>query len=244
MTRNQIEYWRLNEQKRSNRANEEHARNVLSYNYKVLAETNRSNLARERETERSNRANEMQRMIEANRNFQLQLRGQAEVERSHLANEKLIKMSNQETQRSNVANERIRELANQAALINAGTQQKQQAETVRSNMARELETNRANLVKEGQNADVLRETRRSNEAREEYNLRNLTEITRANIAHETEENRKNLANESLTRQRNEETGRHNRVQEVSNLLIEGSKQLTGTINNAISNLSRIGLIGG
>lgn len=51
MTRNQIEYWNLQEQKRSNKAQEEQKA-------KELAELQRSNTARELENSRTNRANE------------------------------------------------------------------------------------------------------------------------------------------------------------------------------------------
>lgn len=143
MTHNQIEYWKLKETARSNKAQER--------------ETNRSNLAREFETERSNRANEA---LKAEGNVINQLhfeRADAETARSNRAREN-------EQARSNLAQEALKAESNQnerarvilgydtnrtntgIAQINAAVGYAQLAEQNRANLAREAETNRINTL--------------------------------------------------------------------------------------------------
>lgn len=143
MTRNQILYQEAVEKRRSNLANEiaTRARD---------AETARSNLAREAETNRSNLANEL---LTANRDqetIRSHLATEAETNRSNLARELETSRANQareaETARSNRAQERMR--------------QSDLDEQQRSNLARELENTRAAVERE-------RETNRANLATEE-----------------------------------------------------------------------------
>lgn len=74
-------------------------------------------------------------------------------------------------------------------------------EDVRSNKARESETNRSNLVNEGLTRSRDQETKRANLAREyETNRANVakeTETNRSNLAREIETNRANVASEAL-----------------------------------------------
>lgn len=74
-------------------------------------------------------------------------------------------------------------------------------EDQRSNLAKEAETNRANLANESLGRDTLTETKRSNLAKEfETNRSNLAkegETHRANVAKEIETNRHNTATETI-----------------------------------------------
>lgn len=91
MTANQIAYWRLQEDKRHNLAQEGISGDTLS-------ETKRSNIAKEAETNRSNLAKEME-LNRANvTNEMLKAESQAENKRSNLAKER-------ETQRHNIVAE-------------------------------------------------------------------------------------------------------------------------------------------
>lgn len=124
MTHNQIEYWKLQEQKRSNAANE---RENARHNVASEVETNRSNLAKETisagtlaEDMRHNRAGESEtyRHNMANENEATRSNKAREFEtwRSNLAREIETQRSNlakeSETNRSNVANEAIKSQSN------------------------------------------------------------------------------------------------------------------------------------
>lgn len=93
----------------------------------------------------------------------------------------------------------------------------QAKEQKRSNQAREGEAARHNLVQEKLDRSTIKETRRSNKAREHENVRSNKarerENKRSNKAKERETHRSNLANESLQFQRNVETHRTNVVNE-------------------------------
>nr|AVX53321.1 putative ORF1 [Marmot picobirnavirus] len=98
-------------------------------------------------------------------------------------------------------------------------------ELVRSNTARETETNRSNVVREIEtqrsNQAQERETNRANMAREAETTRSNwakeTETRRANVARETETTRSNLAKEienyRSNSARERETQRHNMAEE-------------------------------
>lgn len=201
MTKNQIEYQKLQESKRANRAqeaetkranlmNEELIRSrdtaTLDLRGRELQETQRSNQAREAESFRSNLARESE-------NYRHNVAQERETSKHNRAQEELgyanisLGYSNLvETRRSNQANERIREsellerqrsnLANEAigrrGLINEFIRNK---ETERSNRAREKENNRSNLARE-------EETHRSNLAREQQARDELAERKRRNTA--------------------------------------------------------------
>lgn len=129
MTRNQIEYWKLKEQQRSNKASQ--------------AEQSRSNKAQEQETVRSNRARESEthRSNLINESHQSNVLG--ETIRANKARESHNVATLQETKRSNVAREAETRRSNLA----------NERETNRSNVARETETMRSNLANESISRD-------------------------------------------------------------------------------------------
>lgn len=121
MTRNQIDFWKLQESKRSNLANESEARrhNVETeqHNVRVLGETQRHNVAGESETSRHNLQTEAYQandLLERSRSN----RAQEEIarERNTISNMQLL-----ETARSNRANETIGRSNASSNLINAAT---------------------------------------------------------------------------------------------------------------------------
>lgn len=156
MTRNQIEYWKTQYEKR---ASERTARIQSNYNAKVTAETKRANLARERETRRANTINfALQKARdEAQKNHWDWSR--AETAAHNREQEKLTAQMN-ETYRQNF--EAQRNLDQQridlgyyqsAASLEgtryaAGAQYANVAMMDRANVARQAEINRSNLVTE------------------------------------------------------------------------------------------------
>lgn len=145
MTRNQIEYWKLQEEKRSNRAGETETRRA---NLARETESHRSNLANERENARSNRAREnLQREGNVINSLHLE-RQDAENERANRASEALRADSNA------IERERITLGYTQAAanrevgMANAGVGYAQVAESTRANMANEAERSRSNKQQE------------------------------------------------------------------------------------------------
>lgn len=82
-------------------------------------------------------------------------------------------------------------------------------EQQRHNVATEAETGRANLARESNASDVLRETIRHNQQGENLGLLNYYETSRSNQAREGETSRHNIATEG-------ETYRSNRVREHGN----------------------------
>lgn len=186
MTSNQIAYYRavterqqgsqqLAETKRSNLAKE--------------TETSRSNLARERETNRANLINEGFKAQEISETQRANLAREGETKRSNLARETETLRSNQvkerETERSNKAREAETSRSNLAT----------ESETRRSNIARETETNRSNVVNE-------KERERSNKANEALTSE------RNSIARDT-----NIINMEHFQRMDSETNRHNLVTE-------------------------------
>lgn len=130
MTRNQIEYWSLQERKQHNAA--------------TRAETERSNRAREAEATRSNTANEAE-------TKRANLAREMETSRSNLAKEQETFRHNREQERVAIGslNETIRHntaYEEEAARHNAAVEY----ETYRSNLAREAETYRSNVRREQQ----------------------------------------------------------------------------------------------
>lgn len=184
MTRNQIEYNKLLESRRANRASEAltASRDIESARHNLESESiSRQSLDEQR---RSNQARE------------------AETLRSNMAKEDLQRQVNQETARSNRARESISLEAN---AINRAAQE----ETARANRVKEQlqlstleETRRANRASESLRSseiavkrDNLIETSRANRARE-------LETNRSNVAREVETNRHNVVEERLGIARN------------------------------------------
>lgn len=137
------------------------------------------------ETERANRAREM------------------ETNRSNLAQERLTSARNEETRRSNMQSEQLKQSQLYLNSRDIDIRAAAQRETERSNLARERETERSNMARENENI-------RSNLAREQEltrsNLAREVETNRSNVAREWEESRANQARER-------ETSRHNTVSE-------------------------------
>lgn len=169
MTRNQIAYFEAKEKQRANLRSEEQRQ-------QELAETSRSNLAKEKENYRSHVASE----TETNRS---NLAREAEAYRTNRANEFLVGQRNAETQRSNLATEAINREKN--------------AITASYNSSYLRELTRHNLVDEQRAADALRETERSNLMNER-----LTASRQTTDRYNAKTNR--LNQESMTRQRSVE----------------------------------------
>lgn len=155
MTQNQINYWKLQEERRSNLAQEGETKRS---NLAKEAETNRSNIAKETETHRSNVANEgvaFGNLSETQRSHQAQesisLQGlaeqarhsqavEAEEHRSNLARETENMRHNVamegETRRSNIANEVLTgtKIAKDAALGTAQLVEDRRQNAVRNNI--------------------------------------------------------------------------------------------------------------
>lgn len=167
MTKNQIEYNKLLEQRRTNLRNEEltasrdleAARHNLEgegIQRQTLGETARANRAREAETYRANLAKEA-----------LGVRQAEETERANRLREQLQSSTLAETRRSNIAKESETRRSNLATeglrSQEIDIRSREQAETARSNLARELETAR-------HNAAVESETTRTNKVNEAINI--------------------------------------------------------------------------
>lgn len=174
MTKNQIEYLKLQELQRSNRANEalteKRDTTTRELGFANLGETSRHNLATERhntlvlgETQRHNYAQE------AHNSAVLD-----ETSRHNLAMEAHNERIASEQERSNRANESVKIGGLSLEASKLFEQQRHsrvtELEQERSNRARELETSRSNRIREA-------ETRRSN-------LQNEMENKRRNIASE------------------------------------------------------------
>lgn len=207
MTANQINYWKLQEDKRSNAAkewethrsnttNEELTRrrdeNTLYLGEANLAESKRHNLVGEQETNRSNLAREY------------------ETQRANLARE-------YETSRTNLANEALKRRGQDQSydlgLRNVSLGYSQLAETKRSNLEHEdynrkylSELNRSALAREA-------EQNRHNTRDEELRQGTLEEQHRANVADETISRYRTIWQNSLDQARTENARKQNAVLE-------------------------------
>lgn len=127
MTKNQIEFQKYQEQKRSNQAQE-------SLTQSEQAETHRANVSKETETHRANVVRETQAS-----------QAQDETERSNRAREA-------ETHRANTVSEALGSANLSLGYSNLSeaitSHRNQEVETNRANLAREAETNRSNLAQE------------------------------------------------------------------------------------------------
>lgn len=222
MTRNQIEYWKLQETQRSNLEYERQGREQLAEtkrsNLARETETNRSNLARETETHRANLMHEYQVDLQRRQDAYFTLRNQIETNRSNLAQEKIAKQRNDEQHRTNVANENIRliqaltnqrqaELQQQQIYVQRNEQYTRQAianATNRLGYAQLAETSYANRQSENLRQQQIAESIRSNMANEyirtfanQTSAKNLNEVVRHNQATEAETKRNNLASNAI-----------------------------------------------
>lgn len=189
MTRNQIEYSKLLETQRSNRAQEAQTRirdeNARALGFANLGETNRHNLVTESqnqlaldETSRHNLATEKHNAAvlaeSARHNLETESLGRDTLSETVRHNQ----AAESETNRHNLSTESIQQYQADTARYSA-------LETSRHNLASEVELGRHNLATEA-------ETERSNRARE-------VENERSNRAREDETNRHNLQSEALGR---------------------------------------------
>lgn len=209
MTRNQIEFHKMMETRRANRATEEITRTRDERAHTValgqLSELSRHNFESEKLTQRS---------LDETSRHNLETESHA---RSVLAEQQRHSMAVEaETYRSNVAHEIELNRSNLA----------KEAETHRSNVAREGETKRSNLAAEALRSQELAEQARYHTASINLGYANLAEtsrsnktkeaeIMRSNMTQEIERNRSNLAQEALEDARIAETVKHNRATERS-----------------------------
>lgn len=243
MTRNQIEYLKHKETQRSNLRQEEltAARDATAreLGFSTLAETQRHNIAGEEHNVHV--LGEQQRHNIATEQHNVAILG--ETQRHNLAQEEVAQGSLDESRRSNLEREQIERDKVQVSLGQLALSRLGYEENVRSNLARESETHRANVASEAlrqsqidlgysQLAETskyhaqsislgygqLAETRRTNSAREAISLGELQERQRANVANEALIKARDKMNfEETVRSnlaREEETRRHNTEEEL------------------------------
>lgn len=235
VTSNQINYWKHVEQSRSNRANEKEtmrsnlAREVENNRHNLVneRETNRSNVAVEKETNRHNLVTE--RLSRDTLNYNKQ-RDQQQLKLNwYLANEQ---------NRANVAREAENTRHNQAV---------ESLESQRQSLARyQAETSVLHQQRQDSTAQydaitrrlATEESYRHNVAQESNQLLGVKETVRSNKAREREVNRSNVVSErqndrrlSLSERSLNETARHNVVSE--------NIATTQTVMNLITTLDRV-----
>lgn len=212
MTHNQIEYWKNQETQRSNLAAE---RENLRSNQAKERETYRSNLERERETRNRNLNDYLLGMLNYseisrhNRATEMQQnRYYKEIERSNQAKEI-------ENKRSNLANERETHRSNLASENIRMLQQ--QIERRKADTAQYVAQTQARKVTNdyilgSRNLDLMArqvaETQRSNKAREQENIRSNIARESETARHNTEMERQGAIQLSINQQ-NAETARIN-----------------------------------
>lgn len=216
MTRNQIEYWSLLENKRSNIARETETKRA---NLAREVETNRSNVARELETARSNRMNEQITSLRDLRNYLTTFMNLQEQARHQRASESLGKQQLAESQRSAYERERQSAINTAATVQQLDISRSQVAETMRSNQARESEQYRSNTANELLKSQSIMETQRSNVANESIRS-NTNLITLAN----------NQATIRLRERQLSEEQRSHLAQEQLSIVNTGANILNGTLN--------------
>lgn len=245
MTKNQLEYRAQDEIKRANLAREAETQRynlVLerlkdrelseqhSRFYDQLAETKRSNIAKELETARSNQARE----AETERSNRASL---DEVSRHNIVSEENERSrigvslgQLQESVRSNQANEAIRQESNRISLSELQERRRSnlasEQELRRSNQAREYETHRSNLAVESERS-------RSNQANERLESRRIHEVQRSNIVNQNlDRSRYNLDNYVRTNQL-----------EVNRGTLTETKR-NNVVNNIVNGISAAGKLAG
>lgn len=225
MTKNQIEYLKLLESQRANRAQEA----LIDRRDRASAELGRAQLT---ETAKHNRATEQQSFAVLGETHRANLAQEAwhiqtlgEQQRSNLRNEQLKAEQQAEVVRANKRRELTDLGSLRLSLYGFSEQQKHnratETETRRSNIAREQETARANRASEqiqqmkvllGQ--DELAEVQRKNTLQNEQYYSGLQETYRSNLVKERETKRHNEEVERQTGVRDlntiGETVTHNR----------------------------------
>lgn len=220
MTKNQIEYNKLLETKRANRANERlteqrdiaardlglntlqenarHNRQVELTAVDNLAEQQRANLAKERELQRSHLASE------GIANAQL-----SETVRSHLRSEELNQAGLEETKRRNVANEDLTLRSIEAGLSQAATSAAAHTAAAGISAAASQYASDQALLGHQIQSDTQHYVTDVNAG---LRSREIREQTRSNLAREAEQKRSNVVNEALKSGSLMETVRNNLVQ--------------------------------
>lgn len=223
MTQNQIAYWNYVEGKRHNLATE--------------TETNRNNVATLAETNRANLAKEKQNRINSDRSYYMSLVSFEEQKRATRVSEDLRQKELNETIRSNKAREEISrtQAANQSAQV--AVQRRAQAETERSNKARETltsesqrETKRSNIASQGLKATELKETTRSHKANESNQRFANTLTAQKNQIQQSYNN----ASLKMTKKQLDEVERHNRVNEQESIRHNKSSELISLAGSLIN----------
>lgn len=238
MTKNQIDYNKLVETRRSNLENEEIARTRAEREYELgilnLQELGRHNMATE-----AHAVNVL-----------------AESSRAAREQERLLADRNLETQRANLRAEEI-SLSNLAE--QSRSNRAREAETYRSNLAKEVELHRSNLESES----IRRRANVINAQSVSLGYSQLAEAQRANVQREKENVRSAKASEQIRRQqiaatkavqqeanretkrankaREKESKRHNQAVEQEttrhNVSDEGTK-MVGAYSGAINQFAR------
>lgn len=188
MTKNQIEYWKLQEQKRANSAME--------------LENVRSNMAREHETERANRANEAQTKVRDANTFAINYAANQEKQRSNMAQEALT-MAYNDRYFANLADrlQHDRNVLQETTRSNKA----RESETRRSNIAMENELQRSHRASEGLQAEAQAETIRSHYVNEDVAQQstNISKLNAMNASRTADINKEAVV----------ETQRHNKKSE-------------------------------
>lgn len=238
MTSNQIAYWQLQEQKRSNLAKEADTDFQNEENRRHNIRTERTALNVATETARHNKADESIKRF-----------GELEKRRANMQNEAIKWSEAFETQRSNRAKEYETNRSNVA----------KETETYRSNIAKETETNRHNIADENvklakvQSKDAIQ--RRANEiAYYNYQLnakkfdedvrwhdmQNTNTITRNANDYEIATQKQNLAESEF--RLDKQQAQHKRVMDWANLGINAFDLGRKSVGTALDTVNSLGLI--
>lgn len=216
MTKNQLEFWNLQETKANNLRtwNE-----VVQHNRNIERETNRSNVEREyltrqqnAETNRANLERERQNRDTLNEQRRHSLNVESETNRSNLANEAIARANSTNNLLKIMGDQRIASTANSIAQQNASTNRLNaltsslsQQETARSHKAQEklqyssqAETHRANQTQESLSSErnLLQSVANYNayknmEIQRDYNMANIA-LQQAKINQQERFNEANL----------------------------------------------------
>lgn len=247
MTRNQLEYWKLQHQREhdrktraeNERSNRERERETMVHNRLTEAESARSNLAREAETARSNKSQEIltnRRDSEtARHNLAQEVENQranrareAETARSNLATEALSQQRNLLTQREIAEKERYNQASESLTL-------RAQNEAIRSNIA--SEQIRSDQV--GAQYAGVQATLASIQEQQRHAMATEAETYRSNVAKETNARAETSNKLVLGNKQHVEQVRHNKASEKIQLETAGIHGVASLLNTGLK-----GIIGG
>lgn len=232
MTKNQIEFWSLQERRL---ANERNWKETSRSNRAKEVETNRHNL----ETERFNSRN----LLETSRANKVR---EAETERSNRAREQETWRHNYSTEKENIRHNVVSESElNRHNLTSESLSKQQLDELGRHNLAVEGETARSNRASEalGYASNRVNAARVAEESLHNRNTEGLTQSQQELVRYQTDTNaalKQQEINQAETKidisaAQHSETVRHNlRTEEL-----EGAKTVTGVGGTLISTLGRV-----